>query len=90
MAALFMVTSLAAAAAALILLIREDLAERFGREYGNRYLRRLGLLAVLAVGVWILVIGKSARAFALVARMPETAKSDSPKKLPILPSGFAR
>lgn len=62
MAALFMVTSLAAAAAALILLIREDLAERFGREYGKRYLRRLGLLAALAVGVWILVIGQSARA----------------------------
>ena len=62
MAALFMVTSLAAAAAALILLVREDLAKRFGRELGNRYLRRLGLLVMLAVGVWILVIGQSARA----------------------------
>ena len=62
MAALFMVTSLAAAAAALILLIRENLAERLGRECGDRYIRRLGLLAVLAVGVWILVIGQSARA----------------------------
>ena len=56
MAALFMVTSLAAAAAALILLIRENLAEQLGRECGDRYIRRLGLLAVLAVGVWILVI----------------------------------
>ena len=44
----------------------------------------------LSSGSMSFTMGNSAKALALVARMPDTARSDRPKKVPILPSGLAR
>ena len=61
MAALFMITALAGAAAAVILLVRARLYERLAGEAGAKY-RKTGILALIAVCVWIMVIGQSAAA----------------------------
>ena len=61
MAVLCLITALAAVTAAGILFVREKLSERTDsrRSAGGR---RAGIIAALAVGVWLLVLGRSASA----------------------------
>ena len=61
MAALLLITALAGASAALILLVRARLYERLAGKAGANY-RKTGILALIAVCVWIMVIGQSAAA----------------------------
>ena len=60
MAALCLVTALAAAASAGILLVREKLTERLSGEWASGSGRRTMILTAAAVCIWILVIGQSA------------------------------
>ena len=66
MAVLCLVTALAAAVAAGILLIREKLIARLSGEWAQKSGRRTMILTAVAALIWILVIGKSAYA----AEMP--------------------
>ena len=72
MAVLFIITALAGAAAAAILLVRARLYEKLAGEAGAKY-RKTGILALIAVCVWITVIGLSASA----AQTGSTQKSES-------------
>lgn len=60
MAALCLVTALAAAASAGILLVREKLIERLSGEWAAGSGRRTMILTAVVVCIWILVIGQSA------------------------------
>ena len=71
MAALCLVTALAAAASAGILLVREKLTERLSGEWAAGSGRRTMILTAAAVCIWILVIGQSAFA----AEVPEETAS---------------
>ena len=71
MAALCLVTALAAAASAGILLVREKLTERLSGEWASGSGRRTMILTAAAVCIWILVIGQSAFA----AEVPEETAS---------------
>ena len=62
MATLCLTAALAAAAAAAILLVKEDLSDRLGNEFRPGSGRKTGLLTLLAVGVWIMVIGQNVTA----------------------------
>ena len=62
MAGLCLAAALAAAAAAVILLVREGLAGRLRDELKSKYRRRIGLLVLFTVCVWLLVIGQNASA----------------------------
>ena len=62
MATLCLTVALAAAVAAAILLVKEELSDRVGSEIGSKSGRKTGLLALLAVGVWIMVIGQNVSA----------------------------
>ena len=67
MAGLCLAAALAAAAAAVILLVREGLAGRLRDELKSKYRRRIGLLVLFTVCVWLLVIGQNASAAEAVA-----------------------
>ena len=62
MATLCLTVALAAAVAAAILLVKEELSDRLGSEIRSKSGRKTGLLALLAVGVWIMVIGQNVSA----------------------------
>ena len=62
MAILCLITAGAAFAAAGILLVREELTGRFWDALKSEAGRRTGILAIVAAGVWILVIGRSVSA----------------------------
>ena len=59
---LCLITALAAVTAAVILLVHEDLTERLGDRVKRGIGRRTGILALIAAGVWILVLGQSVTA----------------------------
>ena len=62
MAVLFLVTALASAAAAGLLLVYGKLTDRIRQYLRSEKGRRMAVLAVAAAGIWILLIGKSASA----------------------------
>ena len=62
MACLCLTAALAAAVAAAILLVREELADRVKEELKSKYSRRIGLLVLFTVCVWLLIIGQNASA----------------------------
>ena len=76
MASLCMITALAAVTAAVILLVHEDLTERLKKTVKKEAGRKLGILALIAVFVWILAIGKSAAAAEASA---ENSESGNPE-----------
>lgn len=76
MASLCMITALAAVTAAVILLVHEDLTERLKKTVKKEAGRKLGILALIAVFVWILAIGKSAAAAEAPA---ENSESGNPE-----------
>ena len=59
---LCLTTALAAVTAAVILLVHEDLTERLSDRVKRGIGRKTGILALVAAGVWILVIGQSVAA----------------------------
>lgn len=59
---LCLITALAAVTAAVILLVHEDLTGRLGDRVKRGIGRRTGILALIAAGVWILVLGQSVTA----------------------------
>ena len=61
-AILCLTTALAAVTAAVILLVHEDLTERLSDRVKRGIGRKTGILALVAAGVWILVIGQSVAA----------------------------
>ena len=61
-AILCLTTALAAVTAAVILLVHEDLTERLSDRVKRGSGRKTGILALVAAGVWILVIGQSVAA----------------------------
>ena len=61
-AILCLTTALAAVTAAVILLVHEDLTERLNDRVKRGIGRKTGILALVAAGVWILVIGQSVAA----------------------------
>ena len=75
MAALCLITALAAVTAALILLVYEDLTERLSSTVKKGIGKKTGILALTAAGVWILVLGQSAIAAELPAENSGTAVS---------------
>ena len=75
MAALCLITALAAVTAALILLVHEDLTERLSGRVKKGIGKKTGILALTAAGVWILVLGQSAIAAELPAENSGTAVS---------------
>ena len=62
MAALCLVTALAAAVSAAILLLREKLITRLSGEWAKESGRRTIILTAVAALIWLLVIGQSAHA----------------------------
>ena len=85
MAALCLVTALAAAASAGILLVREKLIERLSGEWAAGSGRRTMILTAAVVCIWILVIGQSAFA----AEVPGEAASEGATALPCSETEFA-
>ena len=59
MASLCLITALAAVTAAVILLVHDDLTGRLKNTVKKEAGRKLGILALIAVFVWILAIGKN-------------------------------
>ena len=76
MASLCLITALAAVTTAVILLVHEDLTERLKKTVKKEAGRKLGILALIAVFVWILAIGKSAAAAEAPA---ENSESGNPE-----------
>ena len=62
MASLCLITALAAVTTAVILLVHEDLTGRLKNTVKKEAGRKLGILALIAVFVWILAIGKNVAA----------------------------
>lgn len=85
MAALCLVTALAAAASAGILLVREKLIERLSGEWAAGSGRRTMILTAAVVCIWIFVIGQSAFA----AEVPGEAASEGATALPCSETEFA-
>ena len=75
MAALCLITALAAVTAALILLVHEDLTERLSGRVKKGIGKKTGILALTAAGVWILVLGQSVTAAELPAENSGAAVS---------------
>ena len=73
MAALCLGLTLATVAGAVVLLVREGLADKLRNALLSKHSRRVSLLAVLAVGVWILVIGQNVSA----AEAPEISATEA-------------
>ena len=76
-AILCLTTALAAVTAAVILLVHEDLTERLSDRVKRGIGRKTGILALVAVGVWILVIGQSVAAAEVPANSAENS-TDAP------------
>ena len=72
-AILCLTTALAAVTAAVILLVHEDLTERLSDRVKRGIGRKTGILALVAAGVWILVIGQSVAAAEVPAENSGTA-----------------
>ena len=71
---LCLTTALAAVTAAVILLVHEDLTERLSDRVKRGIGRKTGILALVAAGVWILVIGQSVAAVIRDSRSLEMGK----------------
>ena len=72
MAALCLVTALAAVTAAVILLVHEGLTGRLKDTVKRETGRKLGILALIAVFVWVFVIGQSVAAAEVPAENSES------------------
>lgn len=76
MASLCLITALAAVTAAVILLVHDDLTGRLKNTVKREAGRRVGILALIAVFVWILAIGKSAAAAEAPAENSESGEPE--------------
>ena len=76
-AILCLTTALAAVTAAVILLVHEDLTERLGDRVKKGVGRKTGILALVAAGVWILVIGQSVAAAEVPVEYSGTAATEN-------------